>query len=84
MYAEECKESDGSECLYTDVTYTTCTSTAEMSEFPIIENMQAAAYYHLNICDFTHTVQDKFCVRLSDGSERCSKREKHCHNYITI
>ena len=47
MYADECKESDGKECLYTDVEYETCTSTAEMSEFPIIVNMQAIAYYHL-------------------------------------
>lgn len=32
VYADECKESDGKQCLYTDVTYDTCT-TAKTSEF---------------------------------------------------
>lgn len=33
VYAEECKEPDGTVCVYTDVVYSTCPTTAKASKF---------------------------------------------------
>ena len=69
MYAEECKEPSGEACLYTDVAYNTCSMQAKASEFRKKKAVNGTFIY----CVFLTAVEEKkLCVKLSDGTRRCS------------
>ena len=73
-YAEECKDSSGAWCLYTDVKYHNTCSTTKASEF---RKVSAYAWPLLKLRIFIYAAgRTTFCVMLSDGAERCSKREE--------
>lgn len=54
MYAKECKESDGTYCMYTDVAYDTCSSAAKASKF-----LNKYCYLHCVASSVTSFIQWK-------------------------